>query len=222
MGRCDQTEHAEVKNLRRAFSFGASSKLSCRKTGSGAGLPQAQEEHMARTLEFYFDYGSPYSYLADTQVEAIAQRAGATLVRKPMLLGGVFKATGNHSPAELPQKSVWSGFDMPMWARHYGVPFQRNPFFPVNTLALMRGAAAAQIDGVFEQYHPAMYKAMWVDGRNLNDIKEVAAVLTEAGIDPRKFGDRIQEQDVKDRLKSTTDDAVARGVFGAPTMFVDG
>ena len=99
---------------------------------------------MARTLEFYFDYGSPYSYLADTQVEAIAQRAGATLVRKPMLLGGVFKATGNHSPAELPQKSAWSGFDMPMWARHYGVPFQRNPFFPVNTLALMRGAAAAR------------------------------------------------------------------------------
>ena len=136
---------------------------------------------MARTLEFYFDYGSPYSYLADTQVEAIARRAGAMLARKPMLLGGVFKSTGNHSPAELPAKSKWSAFDMPMWARHYGVPFQRNPFFPVNTLALMRGAAAAQIDGIFERYHPAMYKAMWVDGRNLNDIKEVAAVLSEAG-----------------------------------------
>jgi 2-hydroxychromene-2-carboxylate isomerase len=176
---------------------------------------------MARTLEFYFDYGSPYSYLADTQVEAIAQRTGATLVRKPMLLGGVFKATGNHSPAELPQKSAWSGFDMPMWARHYGVPFQRNPFFPVNTLALMRGAAAAQIDGSFERYHPAVFKAMWVEGRNLNDIKEVAAVLTAAGLDAGKFGARIQDQDVKDRLKATTDEAVARGVFGAPTCFVD-
>ena len=176
---------------------------------------------MARTLEFYFDYGSPYSYLADTQVEAIAQRTGATLVRKPMLLGGVFKATGNHSPAELPQKSAWSGFDMPMWARHYGVPFQRNPFFPVNTLALMRGAAAAQIDGSFERYHPAVFKAMWVEGRNLNDIKEVAAVLTAAGLDAGKFGARIQDQDVKDRLKATTDEAVARGVFGAPTCVVD-
>jgi 2-hydroxychromene-2-carboxylate isomerase len=176
---------------------------------------------MARTLEFYFDYGSPYSYLADTQVEAIAQRTGATLVRKPMLLGGVFKATGNHSPAELPQKSAWSGFDMPMWARHYGVPFQRNPFFPVNTLALMRGAAAAQIDGSFERYHPAVFKAMWVEGRNLNDIKEVAAVLTAACLDAGKFGARIQDQDVKDRLKATTDEAVARGVFGAPTCFVD-
>jgi len=176
---------------------------------------------MARTLEFYFDYGSPYSYLADTQVEGIARRAGATLVRKPMLLGGVFKATGNHSPAELPQKSKWSGFDMPLWARHYGVPFQRNPFFPVNTLALMRGAAAAQIDGSFERYHPAVFKAMWVEGRNLNDIKEVTAVLTSAGLDAGKFGARIQDQDVKDRLKATTDEAVARGVFGAPTCFVD-
>ena len=176
---------------------------------------------MARTLEFYFDYGSPYSYLADTQVEAIAKRAGATLARKPMLLGGVFKSTGNASPMTIELKSKWSATDLPMWARHYGVPFQRNPFFPVNTLALMRGATAAQIDGVFEAYHPAMFKAMWVDGRNLNDIKEVIAVLTAAGLDAKKIGNRIQDQDVKDRLKATTDEAVARGVFGAPTSFVD-
>ena len=175
---------------------------------------------MTRTLEFYYDYGSPYSYLADSQVEAIAQRADATLVRQPMLLGGVFKATGNASPMTVEQKSKWSAFDLPMWAKHYGVPFQRNPFFPVNTLALMRGAAAAQIDGLFERYHPAIYKAMWVDGRNLNDIAEVAAVLTAAGLDARKFGARLQDQDVKDRLKATTDEAVARGVFGAPTSFV--
>ena len=175
---------------------------------------------MTRTLEFYYDYGSPYSYLADTQVEAIAKRAGAALVRKPMLLGGVFKATGNASPMTVEQKSKWSAFDMPLWARHYGVPFQRNPFFPVNTLALMRGATAAQIDGLFERYHPAVYKAMWVDGRNLNDIAEVAAVLTAAGLDAGRFGSRLQDQDVKDRLKATTDEAVARGVFGAPTSFV--
>jgi 2-hydroxychromene-2-carboxylate isomerase len=176
---------------------------------------------MTRTLEFYYDYGSPYSYLADTQVETIAKRAGAALARKPMLLGGIFKATGNASPMTVEQKSKWSAFDLPMWAKYYGVPFQRNPFFPVNTLALMRGAAAAQIDGSFERYHPAIYRAMWVDGRNLNDIAEVAAVLTAAGLDAAKFGSRIQEQDVKDRLKATTDEAVARGVFGAPTSFVD-
>jgi 2-hydroxychromene-2-carboxylate isomerase len=177
---------------------------------------------MARTLEFYFDYGSPYSYLADSQVEAITKRAGAALVRKPMLLGGVFKSTGNASPMTIELKSKWSATDLPMWARHYGVPFQHNPFFPVNTLALMRGATAAQIDGVFETYHPAMFKAMWVDGRNLNNIKEVVAVLTAAGLDAQKIGNRIQDQDVKDRLKATTDEAVARGVFGAPTSFVDG
>jgi 2-hydroxychromene-2-carboxylate isomerase len=177
---------------------------------------------MARTLEFYFDYGSPYSYLADSQVEAIARRTGASLQRRPMLLGGVFKATGNASPMTVPLKSKWSTTDLPLWARYYKVPFQRNPHFPVNTLALMRGAAAAEIDGLFERYHPVIYKAMWVDGRNLNDIKEVASVLGEAGLDATKFGNRIQDQDVKDRLKATTEEAVARGVFGAPTCFVDG
>ena len=176
---------------------------------------------MARTLEFYFDYGSPYSYLADTQVETIAKRTGAALARKPMLLGGVFKATGNQSPMVIDLKGKWANGDLGMWARFYGVPFQRNPHFPVNTLALMRGAAAAQIDGLFERYHPAMFKAMWVDGRNLNDMAVVGAVLGEAGIDARKMASRIQDQDVKDRLKSTTDEAVARGVFGAPTSFVD-
>jgi 2-hydroxychromene-2-carboxylate isomerase len=175
---------------------------------------------MSRTLEFYYDYGSPYSYLADTQVEALAKRAGAKLERKPMLLGGVFKATGNASPMTVALKSKWAASDMPMWARHYGVAFNRNPHFPVNTLVLMRGAAAAQLDGLFDRYHPAIYKAMWVDGRNLNDIAEVAAVLTAAGLDAKKFGNRVQDQDVKDRLKATTDEAVERGVFGAPTSFV--
>ncbi|UYN95191.1 MAG: 2-hydroxychromene-2-carboxylate isomerase [Enhydrobacter sp.] len=175
---------------------------------------------MARTLEFFFDYGSPYSYLADTQVETIARRTGATLVRRPMLLGGVFKATGNASPMTVAAKSQWAGTDMPLWARFYGVPFNRNPHFPVNTLNLMRGAAAAEIDGVFETYHPALYRAMWVDGRNLNDMAEVARVLTGAGLDAGTFGKRVQDQDVKDRLKATTDEAVSRGVFGAPTAFV--
>lgn len=176
---------------------------------------------MARTLKFYFDYGSPYSYLADTQVETIAKRTGAALDRKPMLLGGVFKSTGNQSPMVIDLKGKWARGDLAMWARFYGVPFQHNPHFPVNTLALMRGAAAAQIDGVFERYHPAMFKAMWVDGRNLNDMAVVGAVLGEAGIDASRMAARIQDQDVKDRLKATTDEAVARGVFGAPTSFVD-
>ena len=175
---------------------------------------------MPRAIEFFFDYGSPYSYLANAVLPDLARRHGAELVYRPMLLGGVFKATGNASPMTVELKSKWSAFDLPMWAKHYGVTFNPNPFFPVNTLALMRGAAAAQIDGVFERYHPAIYKAMWVDGINLNDMGEVAKVLSAAGLDAAKIGNRIQDQDVKDRLKATTDEAVARGVFGAPTSFV--
>src|SRR5260370_7148623 len=97
-------------------------------------------------------------------------------------------------------KSKRSSFDLPMWAKHYGVPFQRNPFFPVNTLALMRGAAAAQIDGTFERYHPAVYKAMWVDGRNLNDTAEVAAVLSEAGLAAPQIPSPIPQPDLHDPL----------------------
>ena len=175
---------------------------------------------MARTLEFYFDYGSPYSYLADTQVETIARRAGAALARKPMLLGGVFKATGNASPMTVELKSKWSAFDLPMWARHYGVPFNRNPHFPVNTLALMRGAAAAQIDGVFEQYHPAMFKAMWIDALDLNQPALTARTLQDAGFAPEAVQALAADPEVKAALKATTEEAVARGVFGAPTMFV--
>ena len=177
---------------------------------------------MARTLEFYFDYGSPYSYLADTQVEAIARRAGATLGAQADAAGRRLQVDRQciRRPSCRPSRN-----GAPSTCRCGPVTTACRStairIFPVNTLALMRGAAAAQIDGMFERYHPAMYKAMWVDGRNLNDIKEVAAVLTAAGLDAQKFGNRIQDQDVKDRLKSTTDEAVARGVFGAPTMFVD-
>lgn len=175
---------------------------------------------MSKTLEFCYDYGSPYSYLADTQVEKIAARSGATLVRRPVLLGGVFKATGNVSPAALQFKRAWTNEDMNTWAKVYGVPFARNPYFPVNTLMLMRGAVAAQIDGVYDRYHPAMYRAMWVDGRNLNEIGEVVAVLKSAGLDPQAFAKRLEDPAVKDRLKSETETAVARGMFGAPTCFV--
>ena len=139
-----------------------------------------------------------------------------------MLLGGVFKATGNASPMAVPLKSKWTAHDLPLWARHYKVPFRRNPHFPINTLALMRGAVAAEIDGFFERYHPAMYRAMWVEGRNLGDMAELGAVLSDAGLDAATIAKRIQDPDVKERLKETTDEAVALGVFGAPTCVVDG
>lgn len=177
---------------------------------------------MARTLEFYFDYGSPYSYLADTQVAAIAARTGATLVRKPMLLGGVFKATGNASPAQVAAKSRWMNDDMARWARRYGVPFAQNPHFPINTLTLMRGAVGLQMrrPADFERYVAAVYHAMWVEPQNLGDAAVLAAALQRAGFDVEALLALVNDPEVKARLVANTEEAVARGVFGAPTVFV--
>ena len=175
---------------------------------------------MAATLEFFFDYGSPTTYLADTQIEALAERSGAKLVYRPMLLGGVFKATGNRSPVEVPAKGVYMGADMARFAKRYGVPMNMNPFFPVNTLPLMRGAVVAQHDGFFAAYQKAMFRAMWVDEKDMNDPAVIGEVVSAAGIDVTSLLKRTGEQDIKDELKATTEEAVNRGAFGAPTFFV--
>ena len=173
-----------------------------------------------KRAEFFFDFGSPASYLAYTQLDGIARRTGAEIVYRPMLLGGVFKATGNASPAMVPAKGKWMNADLARFARRYGVPFAHNPFFPVNTLLMMRGAAAFELEGALRPYADAMFKAMWVDQKNMNDMPTAAGVLKTAGIDPAAFMARAESQPAKDRLKATTEEAVARGVFGAPTTFV--
>ncbi|MBX3528695.1 MAG: 2-hydroxychromene-2-carboxylate isomerase [Rhodoblastus sp.] len=173
-----------------------------------------------KRAEFFFDFGSPASYLAYTQMDGIAQRTGAEIVWRPMLLGGVFKATGNASPAMVPAKGKWMNADLPRFAERYGVAYNRNPFFPVNTLLMMRGAAAYEGTPEFRPYVDAMFKAMWVDQKNMNDMPTAAGVLKAAGFDPQAFMATAESQDAKDRLKATTEEAVARGVFGAPTTFV--
>ncbi len=177
---------------------------------------------MTKTVEFYFDFGSPAAYLAATQLPHVCADTGAELVWKPMLLGGVFQATGNHSPAEIAPKGSYMTTDLQRFARRYGVPFVHNPHFPINTLLLMRGATAIQLQqpARFEAYVDAIYHAMWVEPRNLNDPAEVGAVLQAAGFDPAGLLAAAGQQEVKDRLKAVTQEAVARGVFGAPTMFV--
>jgi 2-hydroxychromene-2-carboxylate isomerase len=177
---------------------------------------------MTKTVEFYFDFGSPAAYLAATQLPHVCADTGAELVWKPMLLGGVFQATGNHSPAEIAPKGSYMTTDLQRFARRYGVPFVHNPHFPINTLLLMRGAAAIQLQqpARFDAYVDAIYHAMWVEPRNLNDPAEVGAVLQAAGFDPAALLAAAGQQEVKDRLKAVTQEAVARGVFGAPTMFV--
>ena len=179
---------------------------------------------MALTVEHFFDVGSPTSYLAWTQLPRIAAAAGAQIVWRPMLLGGVFKATGNASPVAVPAKGRWMGADIVRWARRYGVPFRFNPHFPINTLTLMRGATAMQMrrPDAFARYLATIYEAMWKEPVNLGDPGVLAATLAAAGFDADEFANAVADPDVKARLVATTEEAVARGVFGAPTFFVGG
>jgi 2-hydroxychromene-2-carboxylate isomerase len=177
---------------------------------------------MDQTVEFFFDFGSPTSYLAYKQLPKVAAERGATIVWRPMLLGGVFKATGNASPVTVPAKGRWMFHDIARWARRYGVPFTFNPAFPINTLTLMRGAAGLQMRRPtdFGRYCDAVFDALWQHQRNLGDPAVLAATLAEAGLDADAVTALVSDPEVKARLVATTEEAVARGVFGAPTMFV--
>lgn len=175
---------------------------------------------MSRELEFFFDVGSPASYLAWTQAPGLCRRTGATLRYRPMLLGGVFKATGNASPAAVPAKGRYSGRDMQRFARRYGVTLTMNPHFPVNTLMAMRLATAAVDTEQRDTVLAALFEGLWLQEKDLADIEVLGAALAEAGLDPQHWAALAQDQAVKDRLKATTEEAVARGVFGAPTFFV--
>jgi 2-hydroxychromene-2-carboxylate isomerase len=177
-----------------------------------------------KQVEFFFDVGSPTSYLAWTQLPALCAQAGAELVYRPMLLGGVFQVTGNASPATVPAKGRYMNDDMARFARRYGVPLATNPFFPINTLMLMRGAAGAQLRAPerFEAYLTAVFNAMWVEPRNLNDPVTTAQALAQAGFEPADVMGWAGDAEVKAALRACTEEAVSRGVFGAPTMFVGG
>ena len=175
---------------------------------------------MTDTLEFFFDVGSPASYLAWTQLPALAERTGAVLRYRPMLLGGVFKATGNASPAALPAKGRYTHHDMQRFARRYGITLTMNPHFPVNTLMGMRLATAALDTEHRDAMLTALFEGMWRRERDLADPAVLAATLSEAGLDAEHWAARAQDAGVKEALKATTEEAVARGVFGAPTFFV--
>ena len=174
---------------------------------------------MSRELEFFFDVGSPASYLAWTQAPGLCRRTGATLRYRPMLLGGVFKATGNASPAAVPAKGRYSGRDMQRFARRYGVTLTMNPHFPVNTLMAMRLATAALDSEQRDTVLAALFEGLWLRERDLSDIDVLGKTLTDAGLDAAHWAALAQDQTVKDRPKATTEEAVERGVFGAPTCF---
>jgi 2-hydroxychromene-2-carboxylate isomerase len=178
------------------------------------------ESTTTKTVEFLFDFGSPASYLAYKRLPQMAERAGARVDYAPMLLGGVFKATGNASPATVPAKGRWMNADLARWAQRFGTEFNRNPFFPINTLHLMRGATGLIEDIRFFAYLEAVFDAMWRDPKNLGEPAELVPVLRRAGLEADEFRALAEREDVKERLKATTERAVERGVFGAPTFFV--
>lgn len=175
-----------------------------------------------KTFEFWFDFGSPAAYLAFTQLQKLENETNSTVVYRPMLLGGVFQATGNHSPATIPAKGSYIFSDFTRFAKRYGVPFNSNPHFPINTLLLMRGAIGMQQQHPeqFLDYCRAVFRAIWIDALNMNDPATVGAALHKAGFEPQKLMALANEQVTKDALKTATTEAVTRGVFGAPTFFV--
>lgn len=178
---------------------------------------------MSKTLEFYFDFGSPTAYLAYQRLAQLSDQYPLEVNFKPMLLGGVFKATGNTSPAAIPAKGHYMmAHDLPRFSRRYGVELKPNPFFPINTLNLMRGAIAAERLNCRDKYIDTMYKAVWVQEKNMGDADIVAATLIEAGLDAQALLTLSQDPEVKAELIANTEAAVERGVFGTPTFFMDG
>ena len=175
---------------------------------------------MSKSLEFFFDVGSPTTYLAWTQLPKIAAEAGATIIWRPMLLGGVFKATGNQSPVNIPAKGRYMLQDLARYAHRYGVPMTFNPHFPINTLTLMRGAAGYLDTPQFATYVTAIFNALWVEQKNLGKPEVVADILRAAGLDPAEFERLVNDDGVKERLKGITEEAIRRGAFGAPTFFI--
>jgi len=176
---------------------------------------------MSKQVEFFFDVGSPASYLAWTQLASIAQRHNAEIVWRPMLLGAVFQAVGNTSPAAVPAKGAYMLKDLKRFSAIYDVPFRFNPFFPVNTMQLMRGVTAYLGTPKFESYLSAIFNALWAEKLNMESQEVVAEVLSRVGIEATDFMACISEPEVKARLKSSTEEAVARGIFGAPSFFVN-
>lgn len=178
---------------------------------------------MTKSVEFFFDLGSPATYLAYTQLPGICEQTGSELIYRPMLLGGVFKATGNASPATIAAKGRYMFVDLSRYASRYGVAFRLNPHFPINTLLLMRAVTGVQMHHPerFLDFIDCLFRALWIDGRNLNDPAVVAAVLAEHGFDAQAIMALTADDEVKQTLKECTEQAIERGVFGAPSMFVD-
>ena len=180
---------------------------------------------MGQKVEFLFDFGSPNAYLSHEAIPAIEKRTGASFEYVPILLGGIFKATNNRSPVEtlagVKNKPEFMQLETQRFIKRFNVqPYIWNPYFPVNTLNLMRGAIAAQFEGVFKKYVEAAFHHMWREPKKMDDPQVAVKALTESGLDGARLLTRAQDADVKAKLIENTQKAVERGAFGSPTFFV--
>lgn len=177
---------------------------------------------MSRTLEYFFDYVSPYSYLADSQIPGLVARTGAELVCRPMLLGGLMSETGNSPPATVPAKGRYMTADLARWVDRYELPFAFNPHFPAKTITALRVSLVAleEDPASFPALKRALFRAVWVDKVDPGDTSVLKSVIDAAGLDADHLLARCGEPEIKDRLKANTEEAAARGAFGAPTFFV--
>ena len=176
-------------------------------------------------VEFHFDFGSPNAYLAHLVIPEIEKRTGARFDYVPILLGGVFKLTNNRSPAEsmrgIKNRLEYEELERRRFVRRHAITrFTFNPFFPVNTLMIMRGAVAAQFEGVFERYVDEMFRHMWAEPKKMDDPEVVRAALVQSGLPAEALLARAQAAEVKERLLKNTESTVGRGTFGSPTFFV--
>jgi 2-hydroxychromene-2-carboxylate isomerase len=176
-------------------------------------------------IEFHFDFGSPNAYLAHKAIQQLAANADVAFEYVPVLLGGVFKATGNVSPAVslrgIKNKPDYQAIETRRFCAAYGIePYRMNPHFPVNTLAIMRGAVFAQTTDYFERYVDIVYGAMWEQALKMDDDAVIDQVLSAAALPTAEIRVGITEPSVKQRLIDNTERSVARGTFGSPTFFV--
>lgn len=177
---------------------------------------------MSKELDYYFDVGSPTAYLSWTQMPKLIEETGAQVNYKPVLLGGIFKATGNSTPVSVPAKGKWMTSDLALWANKYGVPLKMNSKFPVNTLYLQRGLLAYKDHANFAALGDAIFDGMWVSDKDMTDMETVASIVASADIDPAEFAEKINDAKVKQGLIEATEEAVNKGLFGAPSFIVEG
>lgn len=173
---------------------------------------------MNKSVEFFFDYVSPYSYLADFKLTSLNN---VEIIYRPMLLGAVMQATENKPPGIIPSKGAYIAKDLELWSRHYGIPFKLNATFPQNTLTALRLAIVCQRENNFELIHQAFFKAIFVDNLDLSNLGVLKNIIDQQQLNADKLMTKASDNSIKDELKSNTNEAVARGVFGAPTFFID-